>query len=214
MRVIDLTHTIREDMPVYPGSESPTFEPVASYEKNGFRETKIVLYTHTGTHIDSPAHIFPGRITLDRFPPEQFAGKALVVDCRTCEEGGAITMEYLRPYGESVRQADFLLFASGWDRFWGTERYFEGYPCLDEEVLDFVIRGSYKGIGLDMISLDPVADEQVTRHRRLFQNRDIINIENLTDLGRCGREPFWFGCFPIKAEDSDGAPARAFAWLR
>ena len=39
MKVIDLTHTIRPDMPVYPGTEPPQFLPANSYEKDGFKET-------------------------------------------------------------------------------------------------------------------------------------------------------------------------------
>ena len=35
MKVIDLTHMIREDMPVYPGTETPKLIPANSYEKDG-----------------------------------------------------------------------------------------------------------------------------------------------------------------------------------
>ena len=47
MRVIDLTHTISIDMPVYPGTEQPTLEEANTYEINGFKETKISIYSHT-----------------------------------------------------------------------------------------------------------------------------------------------------------------------
>ncbi len=116
MKVIDLTHVITPAMPVYPGTEPPVFEPANSYEKDGFRETRISMYTHTGTHIDPPAHLYPGRTTLDRFPAEQFIGKALVIDCRGLKEGEAITMACLKPYGDRAERADFLLFCLGWDQ--------------------------------------------------------------------------------------------------
>ena len=32
-------------------------------------------------------------------------------------------------------------------------------------------------------------------------------------LELCGEGLFWFGCFPVKIENSDGAPARAVAWI-
>lgn len=50
MKVIDLTHTIKEDMPVYPGTEAPKFLPANSYEKDGYKETVLQMFTHTGTH--------------------------------------------------------------------------------------------------------------------------------------------------------------------
>lgn len=43
--------------------------------------------------MDPPAHIFANRKTLDQFSPEQFIGKALVVDCRDLKEGQAITID-------------------------------------------------------------------------------------------------------------------------
>ncbi len=213
MRVIDLTHVIREDMPVYPGTEPPRLEPANTYERDGFKETRITMFSHTGTHMDPPAHLFPDGLTLDRFPPEQFIGKAVVIDCHDLAEGEPITMERIRRVGEDVERADFLLFYLGWDRRWGTAAYFGDYPCLDDEVLDFILRGSYKGIGFDVIGLDPIADAKLTRHRKLFAGKPIVNIENLCHLDQCGPGLFRFSCFPLKTENSDGAPVRAVAWF-
>ena len=61
MKVIDLTHTIAPSMPVYPGTLPPKFIPANSYERDGFKETLLQMYTHTGTHMDPPAHLFPDR---------------------------------------------------------------------------------------------------------------------------------------------------------
>ena len=91
MKVIDLTHPITPDMPVYPGTEKPVFTPANSYEKDGFKETKISMFTHTGTHMDPPAHLYAGRTTLDQFPIDQFIGRALVIDVRHLKEGEKIT---------------------------------------------------------------------------------------------------------------------------
>ena len=115
--------------------------------------------------------------------------------------------------GFNLDAVDFLLFATGWDARWGTEAYFGDYPCIDEEVLQHILNGNYKGIGFDVIGLDPIADENLTRHKALFAEKDIVNIENLKNLGLCGTEPFWFACLPLKLESSDGAPARAIAWF-
>ncbi len=213
MKVIDLSHVIESAMPVYPGTEPPTFEPANTYEKDGFKETRISMFTHTGTHMDPPAHLFPDRTALDDFPVDQFIGKALVIDCTSLKDGEPITMAHLQPYGEKVRRADFLLFHLGWDERWGTEAYFGDYPCIDDAVLDFIIKGAYKGIGFDVIGLDPIADTNLTRHKKLFRSRDIVNIENLCHLGQCGSDLFWFSCFPLKLKDGDGSPVRAAAWF-
>jgi kynurenine formamidase len=211
MTVIDLTHTIRESMPVYPGTEPPKLTPVAIWETDHYKETLLHMYSHTGTHMDAPAHIFRDGLPLDRFPPEQFLGTALVIDCRSLKAGEPITMAQLQPYGDLANQADFLLFNTGWGRLWGTDAYFEDFPCADEEVLDHILSGRYKGIGFDTISLDPVGT--IPRHRKLFSSRNLVILENLKDLHLCGSNLFRFICCPLKTENSDGAPIRALAWL-
>ena len=47
----------------------------------------------------------------------------------------------------------------------------------------------------------------------LFQNKDIVNIENLNGLDKCGKGLFSFSCFPLKLENCDGSPIRAVAWF-
>lgn len=213
MKVIDLTHTICECMPVYPGTEPPRLEPANSYEKDGFKETKLSMYTHTGTHIDAPAHLFADKKTLDAFPASQFIGKALVINCRHLKEGEAITLRELAPYGDTVREVDFLLFHLGWDKYWGTPAYFGDYPCIDNDVLALILAGSYKGIGFDVISLDAMHHDPLGRHRVLFSQKEIINIENLKNLHLLGDTPVMFACLPLKVENADGCPARAIAWV-
>lgn len=163
--------------------------------------------------MDPPAHVYPGRRTLDQFPVSQFIGKALVIDCRGIKKGEAITLAYIQKYGEKARKADFLLFNLGWDRFWGTDAYFGDYPCMDDAVLQYIIQGNYKGIGFDVMGPDPVFDENLPRHKKLFSNCDIVNIENLKNLHLCGDDLFDFSCFPLKMESSDGSPVRAVAWF-
>ena len=102
MKVIDLTHTITENTPVYPGTKPPTLEPISSYEKDGYKETLITMFSHTGTHMDPPAHLYADRTTLDQFPAEQFIGKALVIDCRILKEGEDITMDPCKKMARDV----------------------------------------------------------------------------------------------------------------
>ena len=213
MKVIDLTHPITPDMPVYPGTEKPVFTPANSYEKDGFKETKISMFTHTGTHMDPPAHLYAGRTTLDQFPIDQFIGRALVIDVRHLKEGEKITLKEIEKYASLPEKADFLLFNLGWDKKWGTDAYFGDYPCVDDEVLSYIMNGNFKGIGFDVIGLDPISDVNLIRHNRLFKEKNIVNIENLKNLDLCGNNLFNFSCFPLNIADSDGSPIRAVAWF-
>lgn len=213
MKVIDLTYTIKEEMTVFPGTEMPKLINTSNYEKDGFRETSISIYSHVGTHMDPPAHIYPDRTTLDEFPASQFVGKGLVINCRDLNEGEDITLDCILKYGKKAEEVDFLLFNTGWDKYWGTDKYFGDYPCVNDNVLDYVVNGNYKGIGFDTIGIDSVLDENLSRHKKLFKDKDIVNIENLKNLELCGEEIFKFSCCPLKIENSDGAPVRAIAWF-
>ena len=213
MKIIDLTHDITENMPVYPNTERPRLKTTNTYEVDGFRETLLTLGSHTGTHIDAPAHIINGKPTLDEFDASQFVGKALVIDCCSLKEGEIITADHILKYAEKLNQAEFLLFNLGWDKRWGSNEYFGDFPCLSSEAIDVIVNGNYKGIGFDVIGLDPVHYDQLRRHKQLFAAKEIINIENLCHLDECGDKLFQFACLPLHFKDADGAPARAIAWV-
>ena len=76
--------------------------------------------------MDPPAHIFANRKTLDLFSPEQFIGKARVVDCRDLKEGQAITIDKINI--DKAKWADFLFFNLGWDKHFKDETYFNDFP--------------------------------------------------------------------------------------
>lgn len=212
MKIIDLTHTISEAMPVYPGTEGPKLSGANTYEKDGFRETLLTLYSHTGTHMDAPAHIIDGKKTLDQMDVAHFVGRACVVDCTQVKAGERIELETILAQ-PLAPQAEFLLFYTEWDKNWGTEAYFGDYPYLSDEALNFIIDKKYKGIGLDVIGLDPIADSKLTLHNRLFKKSNCVVIENLKDLGMLGQEMFTFCALPLKFENADGAPIRAIAMI-
>ncbi|MBE6032099.1 MAG: cyclase family protein [Clostridiales bacterium] len=213
MKVIDLTHLIAEDMPVYPGTEQPKLAPANSYEADGFKETLFTMFSHTGTHMDPPAHLFAGRTTLDSFPIDQYVGKALVIDCRDVGLGGRIGMEYIEKVREKADAAEYLLFMTGWEQYWGKPEYFGEYPCVTAEVVDYLLATKKKGIGLDTIGLDPVADENLTLHKQLFTSGEAVVIENLRNLALCGDDLFTFVALPLRWQNADGSPIRAIALI-
>ncbi len=213
MKIIDLTHTISADMPVYPGTEKPKLKAANTYENDGFKETLLTMFSHTGTHMDPPAHLFAHRTTLDSFPVEHFVGQGLVIDCSDLIEGQQITFKYIEKVRAKADKADYILFYTGWDKYWGTDTYFGEYPYITDEVADYLIKSNKKGVGLDVIGIDPISDGNLSIHKKLFAENDIVVIENLTNLEKIDQEPFTFCALPLKFENSDGAPIRAIAIL-
>ena len=210
MTVYDLTHPLTEGMPVYPGTPAPTFRPIAEVATDRYGERMLSLASHVGTHVDAPAHVLAGGLTLDAFPPEAFLGTALVLDCRHLAPGASITEACLAPYGKAADTADFLLFATGWEARWGHADYFTGYPCPDQALLLRLAGGRWRGIGVDAVSIDPVGS--VTGHRLLFSGHPILILENLCGLTPLIGRSVSLAALPLAVRGADGAPARVVAY--
>ena len=211
MKVIDLTQTICKDMPVFPGTAPARLEVANTFETDGFRETMFHITSHTGTHMDAPYHLFPERTKLDEMPAEQFVGKALVIDCRDLKAGEEVGMARIEAVREMADEADFLLFNTGWDKNWGKEEYFGNYPVISLEICQYALDSGKKGVGFDTIGIDPVVEMTLPRHKKLLGNRDMIIMENLTNLDKIGGGLFTLAALPLKYKEADGAPIRAVA---
>lgn len=208
MEIIDLTHTIHNTMPVYPGTASPELSVEYSVEKDGFHEHRLIMLSHTGTHIDAPAHFIKDGKTLDNYHVSQFFGKALIIDVSKKEK--FITAEDLESYREKLQAVDFLIISTGWNQFWGEDKYFSGYQSLTPEAAIWLTKHDLKGVGFDTISADASDTKDFPVHKILFQ-KEMIIIENLANLDKVKQETFLFSCLPLNFTRADGSPVRAVA---
>lgn len=212
MKVYDLTYPISSSMPVYPGSEGPCFSSAATVEQDGYHETRICIDSHNGTHMDAPAHVLRGAATLDNLPPESFAGSAYVLDCSHLGQNGSITTELLQSMEEQIRNAEFLLIYTGWDKHWGASAYFGAFPVMTPEAALWLSEmKQLKGVGVDTGSVDFVGIPFLTNHRILLGSGKLL-VENLRGLGRIVGKRVQFAALPLHYVHSDGAPVRAIAW--
>lgn len=193
-------------MPVYPGTAQPSIERTNTLEPDGFLEHRLGMHTHTGTHMDAPAHILPGGATLDSYPAERFMGPAFMIEAFD----GPCDIATLRAYEDEIRKSDFLIMRTGWGEKWGTDGYFRGFPVLGTDAADWLCGMDLKGFGVDAISVDPVEDASLPVHHVLLES-GILIIENLANLGMLASPRLVFVCLPLRISGSDGAPARAVA---
>lgn len=209
--VIDLTHPLTPDMPVYPGTEPPLIQPANTIEGSGYGETLIRMYSHTGTHIDAPSHMLAGAPSLDQLAIDRYVGRACAVDVSAAgaEGVGAATLE---ANASLVAGCEFVLLHTGWSRYWGDARYFEGFPVLSVEAARWLAARGLKGVGVDAISPDPVGAPVFVNHFAFFR-AGMISVENLTNLSGLVGRVFTFCCLPLAYQHADGSPVRAIAIL-
>lgn len=205
MRIIDLTYSIKEDMPVFPGTGQPKLEVAMTMETDGFREKLLTMYSHTGTHMDAPSHMLENGKNLDDFPIHHFVGEALVIDCRAFKE--EIPLEHLKQY--NLSEIDFVLLKTGWGEKWGTETYFNNFPALTADAAEYLASLHLKGLGVDCISVDRMNNKNFDVHKILMK-KDMVMIENLANLHELDGQ-FTLHVLPLNIYKADGSPIRAIA---
>ena len=217
MSWIDFTHIINASMPTFPGTPAPELTTVATVPANYYRETKLQLYSHMGTHIDAPAHIIENGRTLDQFPAEHFIGSAVVIPCAPKhmldEAYPIIDISALEPYMEAAESADFLIFSTGWESKWNdASAYIKNYPILAPDIAFFAATRHKKGIGVDTLS--PDRPDKLHFHRAFLSSEEGVIIENLCNLASVpAGELFPLCALPLLFENADGAPARVIGQI-
>lgn len=212
MRVVDLGHPITNDMTTYPGDIPAVLKPGSRIE-TGSRSTLISIDSHSGTHVDAPAHILEDGKYMEELAKETFFGIALVIDVTKCA-GRKIDLADINAIEiKNIDYADFVLFRTDWSNKWNTKEYLSGFPVLSEPLAEFLTKQNLKGVGFDTISADEIDSTEMTIHKILLRS-EILIIENLCNLNKVEEKPFCMVCLPISLTKQDGGPARVMAILK
>lgn len=202
MNLIDLTHTFRQDMPVYPGDPLPRFEQTASIDRENFNAYCLCTGMHVGTHIDAPLHmIADGKFICD-MPAQQFFGRGRLIDARGRD---AVTADLLKT--AHVRRGDIVLVLTGWYHRFGDAAYYRDYPEVAAGFAQRLVQ-----VGAAMLGLDtPSPDRPPFEIHKILLSEQVLIIENLTNLeALVGIDAFDVIALPAKLQ-CDAAPARVIA---
>jgi len=198
---IDLSHRLNNDTPAYPGDTEIKISINDTIVKNGYLGHRLQLGSHSGTHIDAPAHMIAGAKTLDKFGVETFVGRG----CYIFLENRQFTIESVK--NADLKPGDIVIFDTQSSYHFKDQEYFTDYPVMDEEIAKYLVDMKVKMVGVDTCSVDNQPDFPI--HKLLLRN-DILIIENLTNVEQLtGYSPRIYA-LPIKL-DVDGAPARVIA---
>ena len=210
MQIIDLTHPLSSDTQPYPGSPPNKIEQAAFIDKDGCRVKTLGITTHSGTHMDAPAHMLQNGKALDDYSADCFYGKALVIDALT-DTADEIPPDILKEINLE-NWPDFILFNTGWDKKYGTSEYYASFPFLSAALAEQISGLGLKGVGIDSPSVDSINSRDYPVHRILMEKGMLI-LENLCCLDKIGKQEFTLAAFPLKVFDADGSPIRAAAIL-
>lgn len=206
MKYIDLSHCIENDMISFCEEETPHIYELSSVEKDGYDVKKLIITTHTSTHVDAPKHVISHGKSIDQIPLDNFYGRALTIDCTKVD--CSIDLEILNLY--SLDNIDFILFYTGYDKVWNSTEFLKNYKYPSSKLCEYLCNTHIKGIGVDTISIDSENNHHLPNHHILLE-KDKLVIENLNNLHYILNKTVDFFIFPLKVSSGDGSPIRAVA---
>ncbi len=190
--VIDLTHPLGPNTPVWPGNPSFAMVPVVRYALGGFDQNAIALWEHTGTHLDTPLGV-----SADTLSASGLVAPLIVIDISAkaaFDADATVTIDdidaFERIYGRIPERA-FVAMYSGWERRLAVPAAFvnlddRGTPHTPGFAADaaeyLVAQRDIVGAGVDTLSLDRGADLDYGAHTALL-GAGRYGVEMLAALG-------------------------------
>ncbi|MCK4796678.1 MAG: cyclase family protein [Spirochaetes bacterium] len=201
MKTVDLTMTLNNLTPVYPGDPKPEFKRIAFCEKEGWNEHRISINTHLGTHIDAPWHMIEDGKKLTDYPIDKFFGNAIIFDVRNQK---TINIDL-----KGVKENDIILLRTDHTKNINKADFFSNNPVISKDLAKKIVRKKISIVGIDSYTPDNPPFEI---HKYFFKH-DVLSLENLVNLDLISIKTFKIFILPIKLERTDGAPCRVIAQI-
>jgi len=190
-------------MPIYPGNVPLIVSTHHAMPEHATSLSSITFGSHTGTHIDAPAHAIEGAIALDKIPLESLIGQCRVLDFSQ-ENGEAVLQEMLE--SKNIKKSERILLKTR-NSARGFKEFYDGYVYLAGDAADYLASLGVMLVGIDSLSIKKRGSEDQRPHTSLLKkNIPIIEGLNLVEAEEGEYELF---CLPLNFTGIEGAPARA-----
>ena len=132
-KIIDISLDLSNSTIVYPGNVPITLDNHTLMPEHSSHLSKIVMGSHSGTHIDAPLHAMIGGSTIDELPLDIFVGDCRVIDFTSSKE--AITIEDLKR--ENIKAGERILAKTS-NSSRGFKTFYDDYVYLDADAADYL----------------------------------------------------------------------------
>ena len=201
-RWLDVSVPLATGIPSFPGNPEFELQPVKRIADGGSSNvSRLVMGTHTGTHIDAPRHFFDDGAGVDAVAIELLFGRARVVEIGRRGGIGAADLE-----AAGLREDLRVLLKTPNSALWNGTAFRDNYTHLTDAGARYLVEQGVKVIGIDYLSIEQFKKPGGPAHRVLL-SQGVVIIEglNLADV-----EPGMYElyCLPLRIAGADGAPAR------
>ena len=200
--LIDVSVPLRQGLPTFPNNTEFELQPLKRIAEGGSSNvSRLVLGTHTGTHVDAPRHFFDEGAGVDGLALNLLIGRARVVEIN---KRGPITADDLAAAG--LREDLRILFRTPNSALWNSTVFHQDYAHLTEAGARYLVEQGVKLVGIDYLSIEQFKKAGAPAHRTLLSNGVII----IEGLNLADAEPGMYEmyCLPLLVVGGDGAPAR------
>jgi kynurenine formamidase len=173
-RYVWLSYPLGTADPRPPAIPAPTLVPLYTLEVDGASVHTLTVASHTGTHVDAPAHVVENGVAITEFRPDELIFTAPeVIDLRV-PDAHVVTPDDLRPWLHRMQHADIVLFRFGVGaiRREDPERFSLRSPGFGIPAAKWLRAHcpSLRAIGLDVPSLATIAalEETMAAHHVLL----------------------------------------------
>lgn len=207
MKVIDLTR------PISHGQPGVEIHSKYTKERDGWNARTYHLYSHSGTHLDAPAHFLNDGITLDEIPIDKFIKKGQVIDLTHLEAKSLIEIHHVSSQFAGSGQGTAILLKTGWSEYFEDHRFYrDNFPRISRPLAEWIVEQKIEIVGVESPSVADVNNlEEVTQIHEILLSAGLLIVEGLVNLENLPQTGFQFSAIPLNVSEGDGSPCRAFA---
>lgn len=225
-RFIDLTHTIHENIPLWPGSTTFSPEIRQAYESGKFRVHNYHLAAGTGTHVDAPYHCEEHGKSVADFNLDELIGEGCILNVSAAvnqDPDYAITGDDIQHWENRhgrIPERAIVIAHTGWSQYWQQPRQYcnaddKGnlhFPGFSEAAAELLVQRHILGVGIDTLSLDPGINQTYPAHH-IFLGHGLFQLENVANTHLLPAREAMIFVLPLKIHQGPEAPARVFAMI-
>ena len=214
MKIIDLTLTISNKIPTFPGSPQPNFIPWEKIKDDGYNLELLFLSSHTGTHLDAPYHFLEKGAKIHEISLKKLVSEAVLIKSRK-KRNETITKTDIQKFEKKhgkIESFSSVIFLTGWQKNLQKKYYFTKNPGLSASAANYLASKKVSLVGIDSPSIDLGTDSKFSVHQ-IFAKKGILIVENLANLEKIKSSKFHLVVLPLKLKGATGSPVRAIAFV-
>ena len=226
-QIIDLTHPIHPNIPIWPGDPATEFETVSQIEKDGYFLRKFSMGEHSGTHINAPNSFYTEGASIDTYSPQSLVCPAIAIDIRDqslANPDYSLTIDDVLNWERQhklIEPENLVLLYTGWQAKWDDEQAFFNrddrgichFPGFGTAATQFLLEErSIAGIGTDTHGVDPGRDQSFAVNKLILE-KQLIVLENLANLDLLPAADFTLAIGIMRLLGGSGSPVSVLAFV-